>query len=67
MYNWNIDINQLKKSREKYEIWKLEQMVNFGLDGEKLEINLLKKYWGKLDLDPKRRKVLEFWIWEKQS
>ena len=42
-------------------------MVNFGLDGEKLEINRLKKYWDKLDLDPKRRKVLEFWLWEKQS
>src|SRR5260221_402194 len=37
MYNWNTDITQLKKDPEQYAIWKLEQLINYGLDGEKIK------------------------------
>lgn len=63
MYNWNTDTTELKKDKEKYAIWKLEQLINFGLNGQKIQIKLLKKYWDKLHLDPRRRQVLENWIW----
>jgi len=63
MYNWNTDTTELKKDKEKYTIWRLEQLINFGLNGEKIKVNLLKKYWDRLHLDPRRRRVLEFWIW----
>lgn len=60
MKNWSTDVSKLKQDPEKYAIWKLEQMVNFGLDGEKLSTALLKKYWSKLVLDPDKKKSLEF-------
>ena len=67
MYNWNINTNKLKKNPEKYTIWKLEQNVNFGLNGAKLNAKELKKYWFKLSIDPQRKKLLELWLWPKQS
>ena len=63
MYNWSTDITQLKKNPQKYRIWKLEQLINFGLNGEKLDKKELEKNWSKLSIDPKRKKVLEFWLW----
>ena len=62
MYNWNIDTSSLKKSPQKYAIWKLEQLINFGLNGEKIKVSDLKKYWSFLNLDPQRKQVLEFWL-----
>lgn len=68
MYNWNIKTEKLKKIPEKYTIWKLEQMINFGLNGKKLRAEEVKKYWNKLSLDPQRKKVIEMWLWPiKQS
>ena len=45
MYNWSIDEKSLKKNKGKYTIWKIEQMVNFGLDNERLNSKELKKFW----------------------
>jgi len=67
MYNWNTDISVLKNSGESYTIWKLNQMINYGLGNEKLDLKLVKKYWKSLDLDSKRKKFLKFIIWEKLS
>lgn len=64
MYNWSTDEKQLKKNPEKYAIWKLEQMVNFGLGGEKLSAFELKKYWSKIAIDPAKRKFLEVLLYE---
>lgn len=62
MYNWSTDLKELKKSPEAYQIWKLEQLINFGLNGEKISLKQLRKYWSKLQIDPDRKKVLEFWL-----
>lgn len=62
MYNWSTDQKELKKESEKYAIWKLEQMVNFGLNGDKIDKKELKKYWPKLNLDPHRRRLLEVFL-----
>lgn len=67
MYNWSVDINELKKDKEKYAVWRLEQMVNFGLGDEKINREELKKYWPLLNLDPKRKKFLSFILWPKKS
>ena len=40
MYNWNTDTKELEKNPEEYTIWKLEQLINYGLDGEKLNRNI---------------------------
>jgi len=58
MKNWSTNVNSLKVDPIKYTIWKLEQMVNFGLDKEKLNASDLKKYWQKLNLDPDKKKYL---------
>ncbi len=60
MYNWSTDEESLKSDPEAYAIWKLEQMVNFGLNDEKLNTASLMKYWSQLDIDPERKKYLGF-------
>ena len=58
MYNWSVDLKQLKKDKRAYAIWRLEQMVNFGLGKEKISKAELKKYWPFLHLDPDKKKYL---------
>ncbi len=60
MYNWSVNTKKLKKNSEKYSIWKLEQMINFGLGKASLDLKALKKYWTKLNLDPAKKSYLEF-------
>ncbi|OQX81027.1 MAG: hypothetical protein B6D56_03660 [Candidatus Omnitrophica bacterium 4484_70.1] len=67
MYNWSVDLKKLAKSSEEAVIWKLQQAINFGLNGEKLDRKLVKRYWKKLYLDPPRRKFLKFLLWPKKS
>lgn len=58
MHNWSTDTKELVKNTEKYTLWRLEQLINFGLGGEKLDRNELVKYWGELDIEPDARKLL---------
>ncbi len=60
MYNWNTDTKQLKKDPVKYAIWRLEQLINYGLDGERIEKKELLKYWDKINIDSKKREALSF-------
>ena len=62
MHNWSVDEKKLSKNPEKYAIWKLEQMVNFGLDGGKIDQKKLRKYWDRIEIDPSRRKFLNLII-----
>lgn len=59
MYNWSTNEEALKRNPEQYAVWKLEQLINFGLNGEKIKIADLKKYWSKIKIDPGRKKFLE--------
>lgn len=68
MYNWSTDEKQLKKTDpEKYKIWRLEQMINYGLGNEKLDKRMVKKYWNKIFMDAPTRKYLKFLLWPKKS
>jgi hypothetical protein len=60
MKNWAVDEKKLKLYPEQHEIWYLEQLINYGLDGEKLERRKLLRYFGKLAIDPQKRKYLKF-------
>lgn len=64
MHNWSTNIRELKKDKVQYTIWRLEQLVNFGLGRSKLNKKALKKYWQRLHLDPKKKRYLEFLLWE---
>lgn len=60
MYNWSVDIKQLKKYPQKYTLWRLEQLINFGLGGERLKLTELKRYFSHLKIDSQKRKYLKF-------
>jgi len=67
MKNWSTDITRLKKNPEKYTQWKLEQMINFGLDGEKLPEKDLRKYFHTLAIDPLKKAFIQELLWPKVS
>jgi hypothetical protein len=67
MYNWSTDTKQLKKDKKQYTIWRLEQMVNFGLGGKKLKRAELKKFWPLLHLDAQKKKFLSLLLWPRKQ
>lgn len=60
MYNWSVDTKFLAKYPQKYKIWRLEQLINFGLGEQKINRSDLKKYFLKLTVDPQKKKYLKF-------
>ena len=69
MYNWNVDEKQFKQKYPKeYKLWRLTQLINYGLDGEKLNQAELKKAWPEIKdrLDPYKRRALEYLLWQNQ-
>ncbi len=68
MNNWSIDEENLKKDPRAYAIWKIEQMVNFGLGKEKILQSEYKKYSKELSIqDPWRKKYIDLLVYEKDS
>lgn len=68
MYNWSTDTKKLSKDPEKYKLWKLEQLINYGLDGEKLDREEVKRAWPKIKerIDKNTRVYLEYLLWGKK-
>lgn len=60
MYNWSTDIEILKKFPQEFKLWKMEQLINFGLGGEKLDRREVNKYLGKLKIDRAKKNYLKF-------
>ena len=58
MYNWSTDETKLQEHGEDYTIWRLEQMVNFGLGDERISEVALRKHWQDINIDPARKKFL---------
>lgn len=70
MINWSTDEKQFSKKYPKdYKLWLLTQLINYGLDGEKLDREEVKKAWPKIKdrLDPDLRNYLHFLLWPRQS
>jgi len=65
MYNWSVDTTRLKLKRDEYEKFVLEQLINFGLRGQKISLKKLKHHWSTLNIDPDKQKVLYRMIWPK--
>ena len=62
MKNWSTDTKKLRKKKEKFAIWRLEQLVNFGLGKDKIKKSELKKYWNIIDIDLAKRKFLSLFV-----
>ena len=67
MKNWSTNIQCFKKNTKEYTIWKLEQLINFGLDEQKLSEKDLRKYFTKLSIDPLKKAFLKQLLWPIQS
>jgi len=68
MYNWSVDEERFKKEDPKgYKLWRLTQLINYGLDGEKLDRKEVKKAWPKIKdrLDPYAKRAVEYLLWGK--
>ena len=64
-YLWDYDINELKKT-EQGRIKILERMINYGPgEGKKIPLDLVKKYWNRLELNYLARRLFELLIWGK--
>lgn len=63
MYNWSTDTTRLQNNPDAYEKFVLEQMINFGLNGKKISLKKLKKYWKVLDIDPDKQAFLYTLLW----
>jgi hypothetical protein len=70
MLNWSTDEAKFKKENPKeYKLWRLTQLINYGLDkGEKLDKKEVKKAWPRIAdrLDPYKKRALEYLLWERQ-
>ena len=67
MRNWSVDTSRFEKNSEEYEIWRLEQLLNFGLaEGETIDRKQLEKYLPLLAIDQDTRNFLEYVIYDKK-
>ena len=62
MRNWSTDTKNLRKNKDKFAVWKLEQLINFGLGKDKIKIDDLRKYWNILEIDPSKKEFLKFFM-----
>jgi len=67
MHNWSTNEKALKKDRENYTAWKLEQLINFGLRDNKIKESELRRYFPKLNLDRHRKKFISLLLNERRS
>ena len=67
MYNWSVDLKKLGKTSQEAKIWRLEQAINFGLNGQKLNKSVVKQFWQRLRLDTQRKRFLKLLLWPKRS
>jgi hypothetical protein len=67
MRTWSIDVSRFDVTSEEYEIWQLEQLLNFGVaQGETIESAKLEKYLPFLEIDVDTRNYLEFILYDKK-
>ena len=62
MKNWSTDTAELQKNPEQFAIWRLEQLINFGLGGEKINLTELRKHWQAVHIDPFKRVFLSLFV-----
>jgi hypothetical protein len=62
MKNWSTNTKKLRKDKDKFTIWKLEQLVNFGLGKKKIKKSELKKHWKVINIDLAKRKFLSLFV-----
>jgi len=59
MHNWSLNIDQIDTSSDSFRKWRLEQLINFGLAGEKIKITELRQWIDQLVIDPHKKKFID--------
>ena len=67
MYNWSTDTKEIRKDKIAYSIWKMEQLINFGMGSFKIKKEKLSQLIPSLDIDPAKKKYLSFLLWSKKQ
>jgi hypothetical protein len=66
-YNWShIDEEAMKKADpEKYRRWRIVEMLNHGLGGEKLNKKEVMELWNEIkgDINIETRRFVEYLLW----
>ncbi len=68
MFNWSVDEKKFKKENPKeYRLWKITQLINYGLGNEKLNKKVVLKAWPKIadKIDPNTKTFFEYLLWGK--
>ncbi|MEK7123735.1 MAG: hypothetical protein AAB851_02465 [Patescibacteria group bacterium] len=63
---WDYKPKEYKKQAEKDPVWHLERLINYGLEGKKINRELLEKYLPLLHIPDNRRAFFELLLWNKQ-
>jgi len=58
MRNWSTNIDNLKKYPEKLLKFQLESLINFGLNGKKINKEVLQRNLSSLQIDSKKSAYL---------
>lgn len=62
---WDYAKTEYRKQAAQDERWRLERLINYGLGGEKLDREALKKYLPQLIIPANKRAFLELLLWNK--
>lgn len=58
MYNWTVDEKRFKgEDPEAYQKWRVLQLINYGLNDEKLDLDFLENIWPEI-----KEKVIDEWV-----
>lgn len=62
---WDYTKTEYDKQAKADPMWRLERLINYGLNGVKLNPDELKKYLPQLRIPQNRRIFLELLLWNK--
>jgi len=69
IWHWSVDTKKFEKENPRaFRLWRLEHLINYILQGEKLSRREVKKHWLKLKerIDPEEKRLIEFFLWGKR-
>lgn len=60
MRNWSTDTSKMNKKSKQYQIWKHENLINFGLTDEKLDTQFLETNLDILQIEDDSKRYIKF-------
>lgn len=63
---WDYNKIEYDKQAKATPAWHLERLINYGLNGKKLDRELIKKYLPQLRISENSRTFLELLLWDKK-